>query len=67
MHTHDFCGEQSTHLHTRNIGKLKNMYAWFFFFWGGGTWGHREFVGERAPQAPVATPLGGVPRLGDFV
>ena len=32
------------YLHTRDIGKLKNMYAWFFW-WGapGGTknvWGH---------------------------
>ena len=23
-----------------------------FFFWGGGTWGHLEFVGARAPPPP---------------
>ena len=26
MHKHDFCGKQK-YLHTRDIGKLKNMYA----------------------------------------
>ena len=68
MHTHDFCGEQSTNLHMRDIGKSKYMYAWFFFC-GGGHLGAPIICGGgggRAPQAPVATPLGGVPRLGDF-
>ena len=34
------------YLHTRDIGKLKDMYAWFFFLWGA-PGGHREFVGAR--------------------
>ena len=48
------------YLHTRDIGKLENMYAWFFLLWGHlGGGGHREFVGgggARAPQAPRPPP-----------
>ena len=52
MHKYDFCGEQK-YLHTRDIGKLKNMYA-LFFLWGGGAPGGAPIIcgGARAPQAP---------------
>ena len=50
MHKHDFCGG-AKYLHTRDIGKLKNMYAWFFFVCVcGGTC-------PPSPPPPIAMPL----------
>ena len=52
MHKHDFLWG-AKYLHTRDIGKLKNVYISMIFLWGGGTWGGTENLwGARAPQAP---------------
>ena len=59
MHTHDFCGEKSTNLHTRDIGKLKNMHDFFFVGGGGGHLGAPRICGGTCPPGPRSYAPGG--------
>ena len=58
-------------LHTRDIGKLKNMYEWFFFLWGGteNLWGARAAPGPPPPRsyAPVNKPKDWSRRIYNFL